>query len=347
LKALILREVDAPLEICDVELTKLKLGQVLVRVLVSGVCGSQLAEIRGEKGNQKYMPHLLGHEGCGIVEEIGPGVSRVTVGDKVVMHWRETNGIDSENPTYILDGSLITSGKVTTLSEYSIASENRLTVVPHETPNDYAALLGCCITTALSTINRECEVYIGESVGIVGCGGVGLALIWGAQLAGAAQIVGIDVQQSKSHLAQKLGTTGFIDSSQENLASGLERLGMSKTLDVIIDTTGNPELVRQASQLLSDQGRLVLVGQPAKDEGFIIPDFSNFLGKNGRKVIFTQGGGTIPHLDIPRYVKLLEKIGTSYTQLIGERVGIAGVNSAIEHLKTGQAGRILVEFNTK
>ena len=124
MKAAILEQIDAPLSVREVELTELKFGQVLVKVLVSGLCGAQLHEIKGHKGNAKFLPHLMGHEGCGIVEEIGLGVTTVEPGDKVVMHWRPGSGIESPFPNYILDGKTISSGKVTTLNEYSIVSEN-------------------------------------------------------------------------------------------------------------------------------------------------------------------------------------------------------------------------------
>lgn len=143
MKAAILEEIDAPLTIKEVELTDLKVGQVLVKVLVSGLCGAQLHEIRGHKGNAKFLPHLMGHEGCGIVEEVGPGVTTVQKGDKVVMHWRPGSGIEAPFPNYVLDGKTISSGKVTTLSEYSIVSENRVTRVPADTPSTLAAMLGC------------------------------------------------------------------------------------------------------------------------------------------------------------------------------------------------------------
>src|SRR5437868_9448645 len=119
MKAAVLEKIDGPLTVAEVGLTPLKHGQVLVKVLVSGICGSQLQEIAGNKGNAKFMPHLLGHEGCGIVEEVGLGVSRVKVGDKVVMHWVKGDGIESDFPHYTFNGKEIPSGKVTTFSEYS------------------------------------------------------------------------------------------------------------------------------------------------------------------------------------------------------------------------------------
>ena len=145
MKAAILEEINGPLTIGEVTLTDLLFGQVLVKILVSGICGSQLQEIAGNKGNAKFVPHLLGHEGCGIVEDIGPGVTKVKKGDKVVMHWRKGDGIESDFPTYMFKGKPMKSGKVTTLSEYSIVSENRITPVPHDTPNELCALLGCVV----------------------------------------------------------------------------------------------------------------------------------------------------------------------------------------------------------
>lgn len=346
MKAAVLRSINQPLDICDVELTPLGIGQVLVKVLVSGICGSQLAEIRGDKNNEKYMPHLLGHEGCGIVVETGEGVTRLKCGDKVVMHWRETYGIDSDFPNYLLDGRKIKSGKVTTLSEFAIVSENRLTVIPDSTPNDYAALLGCALSTAFGVIGRESKLQLGESVGVFGCGGVGLASILGARLAGAGSVVCIDSQDTKSDIALAMGGNIFLNSSKVDIEASLNELGFSDGLDVIIETTGSPELFKQATKLLSEQGRLVSVGLPQPGVELNLSEISKFLGKNGKRVIFTQGGGTIPAIDIPRYINLLPEIGDGYRKLITKVVGIDDINSAIEQLQQGQAGRILVELHT-
>ena len=122
MKSAVLERINHPLAIREVELSELEVGQVLVKVLVSGLCGAQLHEIRGHKGNEKFLPHPMGHEGCGIVEEVGPGVTTVKVGDKVVMHWRPGSGIESPFPKYLLNDKWMSSGKCTTLSEYSIVS---------------------------------------------------------------------------------------------------------------------------------------------------------------------------------------------------------------------------------
>lgn len=113
MKAAVLEEINHPLVLKNVEISPLRVGQVLVKVIVSGICGSQLHEINGNKGNSKFLPHLMGHEGCGIVQEVGAGVKNVKPGDKVVMHWRPGLGIESEFPTYSLKGKILLVGKST------------------------------------------------------------------------------------------------------------------------------------------------------------------------------------------------------------------------------------------
>jgi Zn-dependent alcohol dehydrogenase len=192
MKSAVLVELNKPLLLADVDLTELTTGQVLVKVLISGICGSQLHEINGNKGNVKFLPHLMGHEGCGIVEGIGPGVLTVKPGDKVVMHWRPGLGIDSNFPQYILNGKKFSSGKVNTLTEQAIVSENKLTVIPSDTNPEFAALLGCSLTTALGIIENESYLRFGETVAIVGCGGVGLIVVAAARLRGAGEIHAVD-----------------------------------------------------------------------------------------------------------------------------------------------------------
>ena len=169
MKAAILEKIDHPLVVADVALTEIKFGQVAVKIIVSGVCGAQLQEIAGQKGNAKFVPHLLGHEGCGIVECVGEGVTRVKVGDTVILHWKKGEGIESPFPEYIYDGRKISSGKITTLSEKSIVSENRLTPVPQNIPDEFCALLGCGLSTALGIVNYDANIKFGETVLVIGC----------------------------------------------------------------------------------------------------------------------------------------------------------------------------------
>ena len=335
MKAAILEKIDAPLAVRDVELTELKFGQVLVKVLVSGLCGAQLHEIRGHKGNARFLPHLMGHEGCGIVEEVGLGVTTVKPGDKVVMHWRLGEGMEAPFPNYVLDGKTISSGKVTTLSEYSIVSENRVTAIPPETPSVLAAMLGCSLTTALGIIDNECDLKFGETLAIIGCGGVGLNLIQAATMRSPLKIYGVDINRKMIDLTYIMGATLFTESIND----------IEKSIDVIIDTTGIPQVIADAYNKLAPSGRLILVGQPAPGKSVELPNAVSMFDGTGKSVKATQGGGTIPHIDIPRYIDLASRGIISYEQLHTDTFTLDEINEAFDLLKSGSAGRIMVRIN--
>ena len=284
MKAAVLVEIDAPLAVFDVELTKLKVGQVLVKVLVSGLCGAQLHEIRGHKGNAKFLPHLMGHEGCGVVEAVGDGVTTVKVGDKVVMHWRPGTGIEAPFPSYVLDGKSMSSGKVTTLSEYSIVSENRLTVVPQDTPAELCAILGCALTTAMGIIDNEVDLKFGESVAVIGTGGVGLNLIQAAAMKSACPIIAVDNNSTKEQMCLDIGANKFYTSIDQ----------IEGKVDIVIDTTGIPEVISQGISILSNTGRMILVGQPAPGKFVEVMNAVNLFNGIGQSIKATQGGKTNP-----------------------------------------------------
>ena len=334
MKAAILEQIDAPLAVREVELTELKFGQVLVKVLVSGLCGAQLHEIKGHKGNAKFLPHLMGHEGCGIVEEIGLGVTTVEPGDKVVMHWRPGSGIESPFPNYVLDGKTISSGKVTTLNEYSIVSENRITKIPYDTPSVLAAMLGCSLTTALGIIDNECDLKFGESVGILGCGGVGLNLIQAAKMKNASPIYAVDINHEMCDLSTEMGADVFANSIRH----------LPTTMDVIIDTSGVPEVISDAYDRLSPSGRLILVGQPTPGKSVELPNAVSMFDGSGKSIRATQGGRTDPEKDIPRYIKLALRGSLDYESLHTDTFFLDEVNEAFDLLRSGNAGRIMIRI---
>ena len=188
-KAAILTELNKPLVIDELDIPVLDVGQVLVKVHASGICGAQIGEISGAKGLDKWLPHLLGHEGGAEVLETGLGVTQVKPGDHVVMHWRKGQGIEAKPPRYkwgwMPPNGSVGGGWVTTFNEMAVVSENRLTPIPKDISFDVAALMGCAVTTALGMVNNEAKIMIGESVAVAGAGGVGLNVIQAAFLAGA------------------------------------------------------------------------------------------------------------------------------------------------------------------
>ena len=206
-KAAILTELNTPLAVEEIELPALDYGQVLVRIHRSGICGAQIGEIAGTKGPDRFLPHLLGHEAGGVVVEIGPGVSHLSAGDHVCLHWRKGAGIQARPAQYQWKGRTVNSGWVTTFSEYSIVSENRATPVGKSIPFEIAALMGCAVTTGLGLINNDAKLKIGQSIAVLGCGGVGLNVIQGAALSAAYPIIGIDLYKSKLIQAKTFGAT--------------------------------------------------------------------------------------------------------------------------------------------
>jgi len=345
MKAAILETIDAPLTIGEVTVGQPAFGQVLVKVLVSGICGAQLQEIAGNKGNAKFVPHLLGHEGCGLVEAVGEGVTRVKKGDKVVMHWRKGEGIESDFPTYEYAGKNMPSGKVTTFSEYSLVSENRLTAVPHDTPDELCALLGCGLSTALSVINDEARVLFGESVLVIGAGGLGLNILQAANIARAYPIVTIDIHPGKKELAEKCGAHLFVDSTQSDIREVVQKTFGISDFNVIIDTSGNKKAIETTLPLLRGGGRYIMVGQPKPGEVIEISNAHHLFGGEGKSIRATQGGGFLPTTDIPRYINLYKTGVLHIDDVITHRIKLDQVNDAIDAIRSGMAGRIMIEMH--
>jgi len=335
MKAVVLEELNQPLALREVGLTELKFGQVLVKVLVSGLCGAQLRQIKGHEGNEKFLPHLIGHEGCGIVEGVGIGVTTVRPGDKVVMHCHLGSGIESSFPSYTLDGKTISSGQITTLSEFSIVSENRVTKIDLKTPSVLAAMLGCSLTTALGIVDNECELKFGESVAILGCGGVGLNLIQAAKMKNASPIYGVDINQSMFDLASQLGADCFVYDIQY----------LPNKCDIIIDTTGIPDVISAAFERLKPGGRLILTGQPAPDRLVCLPNVVSMFDGDGKSIRAIRGGGTDPEKDIPRYIKLALKGLLDYETIHTHTFTLDEINEAFDLLRSGSAGKIMIKIS--
>jgi len=250
------------------------------------------------------------------------------------MHWRPGSGIESPFPKYLLNDKWMSSGKCTTLSEYSIVSENRVTTVPQDTPPDLCAILGCALTTAMGIIDNEVDLKFGESVAIVGCGGVGLNLIQAAALKSACPIHAIDNNSSKRDLCFTAGATIFAESVDE----------LTEKVDVIIDTTGIPEVISACVSKLSGKGRMILVGQPAPGRGVEVMNAVNLFSGMGQTIKATQGGKTNPAEDIPRYVRMHKEGLLDIKQFVTHRFKLEQVNEAFDLLRSGNAGRIIIEI---
>lgn len=342
MKSAILTEIGKPLVVSDVKVPKsLEFGQVLVGLRYSGICGAQINEIDGAKGPDKFLPHLLGHEGSGVVEEIGPGVSTVQVGDHVVLHWRPSSGIQSPTPNYRWKGSRLNAGWVTTFNEQAIVSENRLTKIPSNFDMRIAPLFGCSVTTAFGVVNNDARVKVGQSVVIFGLGGVGLNIVQAANMVSAHPIIGVDLIQSKIEMSQSFGLTHGVIGSKETTNAIRDIVGQLGA-DVVIDTTGNSKIIEQAYELTNADGKTILVGVPTLGDNISIYS----LPLHFRKVLSgSHGGNSIPDLEIPRYLRLIEANKMTLEGIITHEFRLDNINDALRLFRTGEAGRIIINLN--
>lgn len=339
MKAAILVALNQPLTVADVEVPDLEVGQVLVRIEYSGVCGKQLDEISGRRADP-FLPHLLGHEGAGTVLDVGPGVTKVKAGDRVVLHWMKGSGLNSGTPKFRWNGRAINAGWVTTFSEVTIASENRVTPIAGSIGSDLACLLGCAVTTGLGIVFNNADLKPGQSMVVFGAGGgVGLNVIRGAALVNAHPIVAVDVFERKLERAQAAGATHVVDGRRADLEGHLRALTAGAGFDASVDTTGIGTVRQTAYDVTANTGITVFAGVPFQGERLTIDSFPLHMG---RRVIGSHGGDTRPDVDIPRYIRLYELGKLNLADQITHRFSLDEINEAIEVVRSGQAGRCVV-----
>ena len=341
MRAAILVEQRRPLVLDAIRLPEsLEFGQVLVKVLYSGVCGSQIGEIDGVKGEDKYLPHLLGHEGSGIVMGVGPGCKTVASGDRVVMHWMQGTGIQAGPPAYEWNGRKLNAGWITSFNEYAIVSENRLTPVPSDFDLEAAALFGCAVTTGLGVITNNAKLQIGESIVVFGAGGVGLNVIQGASLVTAYPIIAVDRYDAKLEIARRFGATHTLNAREQDLHTELSSILDGPGADVAVDNTGNTDMIQLAYRCTHPKGRIVLVGVPPKGHDIAIDSMPLHFGKI---ITGSHGGECRPGVDIPRYTRLAEAGRLNLSDTITDRASLEQINDVIDRMRSGRiAGRCVL-----
>jgi len=319
----------------------LEYGQVLVRVHYSGICGAQINEIEGTKGPDKFLPHLLGHEGGAVVKACGPGVTVVKPEDRVVMHWRKGDGIQSPTPKYKWKGKSVNAGWVTTFNEWAVVSENRLTPVPSDFDLKLACLYGCAIPTGHGVIHNDANLKAGESIAIFGSGGAGSAVMLAASLASANPIIAIDIKELKLKKASSFGATHLINSSKSDPSAEIKKI-CPKGVDVVVDATGIKAIRELAYEVTSAQGRTVFVGVPKAGEKISIDSFPLHFSK---KITGSFGGDSNPSYDIPRLIQL-QKVGKfKLDEMITHSSSLSEINDAIQMMKKGETLRCVVKMD--
>lgn len=341
-KAAILEQNNKPLSVREVMFSGLlEYGQVLVRIHYSGICGKQIEEIKGAGGHDPYLPHMLGHEGSGVVIDVGPGVKKVKAGDHVVLHWMKGSGINAPVPSYLCAGRKVNAGLITTFNEYGVISENRMTRIPKEIDLSAVCLLGCAVTTGVGVILNDAKLRPGESVAVFGCGGVGLNAIQGAALVCGYPIIAVDTNMESLKLAKKFGATNTIHAGSSDVIEEIKKITNGLGAKYVVIASGSLEATEMAVNASSVPGTVYFAGVPPVDSKITINPFAVHML---RKLVGSYGGATSPDRDIPAYIGLYKKGCLKLKELISQVVALDEINDGIDSFLSGKVGRCLVEM---
>lgn len=343
MKAAVLYELGRPLVIEDIEVPALRRGQIRVKISYSGVCHSQLMEARGLRGPDRFLPHLLGHEGVGLVHEVGPEVTKVKKGDRVILGWIKGNGIDGGGTQYrSAKGVVINSGAVTTFSEETVVSENRVVPVPREIPDRVAVLFGCAVPTGAGIILNEIKPPAGSTVAVFGLGGIGLSALMACPLFKPARLIAVDVEPEKLELAKKFGATHVINSSQTDVLTGIKEITNGEGVDYAVEASGLARVIEIAfSALKMKGGRLVFASHPKQGDRISLDPFELICGKS---IQGSWGGACHPDKDLPVFFEMYQSGRLPLDSLLSKPYTLAEVNLALNDLEARKVARALLKI---
>lgn len=341
-EAAILVETGKPLVLAELAIPAIKPGQVLVEIAYSGACGTQVMEWRGDKGEDKWLPHCLGHEATGTVLETGAAVTKVKPGDKVVLSWIKGSGIEAGGAVYEWEGKKVNAGGVTTFQRHAIVSENRLTLLAKELPMDVAVLLGCAAPTGMGAVFNVLKVQAGDSVAVFGTGGIGINAVMAAAFAGAGPIIGIDPSPTRRAFAKTYGATHVIDPAEGDVLAQIKAI-VPAGVDLAVEASGIPVVMDQAINATRQQGgRAVVIGNAKYGAQLTLnPGVFN----QGKSLMGTWGGDSVPDRDYPRFGKLLAAGRFPVCDLLSRPYSLAEADKALADLAAGTIGRPLIDMS--
>jgi len=342
-QAAVLLDCQAPLSLLELDLPALKPGQVLVEVAFSGLCGTQLLEVRGRKGPDRFLPHTLGHEGSGLVLAVGPDVTKVSSGEAVVLSWLKGSGAEVPSTTYGGPSGPVNSGAISTFMRHAIVSENRVTPVPTGLSLRDAALLGCAIPTGAGVVLNTLDAQPGQGLAIFGMGGIGLSALLGAVARGLHPVIAVDVHEAKLARALQLGATHAIHGGREAVVERVQAITGGHGVDFALEAAGRPETMDAAFRSVRPGGGIcVLAGNLAAGERMQL-DPMDLL--RGRCLRGTWGGESQLDRDVPRYARLVAEGRMQPGSLVTHTFGLEDINRAFTVLERGEAGRILLDLS--
>jgi len=341
--AAVLRHLAQPLVIESLSLPELGPGMVEVEVAFSGVCRSQYLEVRGLRGDDQYLPHTLGHEGSGVVRNVGSGVTKVRPGDRVVLTWIQGAGLNVPSIKYTGETGPVNSGGVSTFMTSAVVAENRVVPINDEVPLDIAALLGCAVPTGAGAVLNAANVTPGASVGVFGTGGVGLCAIAAATAVGADPIIAVDVTADKLELARTMGATELVNAAEEDVVEAIKALTGGIGVDFAVEAAGRTDAMETAlASTRSGGGVCVLAGNPPHSEHITIDPFELIHGK---QLIGTAGGNSDPDQDIPRYSRMISAGKLELRPLLERSYPLARINDAFDDMESGKTGRAMIDMS--
>jgi S-(hydroxymethyl)glutathione dehydrogenase/alcohol dehydrogenase len=325
----------------DIEVPAPGRGQVLVRIAYTGVCHSQLMEARGRRGADPYLPHMLGHEGSGDVLEVGPEVTKVRPGQKVVLGWIKGDGIEGGPVRYRKGPKTINAGSVATFAECAVVSENRVVPVPEGIPLDVAALFGCAIPTGAGIVFNTLRPKERETLAVLGLGGIGLSALAAAQVCGCNTIA-IDVEAWKLRLAQEIGAGAVVDAGKENVRERVLEMTGGRGVDYSVEAAGLASTIELAFSLVrKGGGRCVFASHPAEHERICLDPFDLISGK---RIAGSWGGESHPDRDVPRFAEYYRSGKLKLEPFLRDRYPFERINQALDDLEARRITRALVEI---
>ena len=359
-KAVVALAQDAPVTVTTINVPDPGKGEALVKVLTCGVCQTDHHYVTGGVGQD--FPYLLGHESAGIVEAVGDDVTNIAPGDLVILNWRavcgECRACRKGQPQYCFathnaaqkmtleDGTELTPALgIGSFAEKTLVAAGQCTKITADiSPEQYAAigLLGCGVTAGLGAVLNTGELKRGESVAVIGCGGVGTAAIAGAQLGGATTIIAVDIDEDKLARAREHGATHTVNSSKVDPVEAIKELTGGFGADLVIDAVGIAPTFKQAFEARDLAGRVVLVGVPAPGTTWDIP-LDEVFGRGG-SIKSAWYGDTLPSRDFPEFVDQYLLGRLDLDGFVSERITLEDVNEAFETMKTGRVLRSVVEL---
>ncbi|MEU4602161.1 S-(hydroxymethyl)mycothiol dehydrogenase [Kribbella sp. NPDC023972] len=335
-------------------------GEAVVKVQACGVCHTDLHYREG--GINDDFPFLLGHEAAGIVESVGPGVPDLQPGDFVVLNWRAVCGncraclrgrpwycfstYNAEQKMTLADGTELSPALgIGAFAEKTLVAAGQCTKVDPAAEPEVAGLLGCGVMAGLGAALNTGNVGRGDSVAVIGCGGVGTAAVVGARLAGAAKVIAIDIDERKLDVARELGATHTINSrslDHDGVVSGVQELTGGFGADVVIDAVGRPETWKQAFYARDLAGTVVLVGVPTPDMTLEMP-LLDFFGRGG-SLKSSWYGDCLPTRDFPMLIDLHLQGRLPLDRFVSETIALDQVEAAFTKMHHGDVLRSVVLF---